>query len=206
MPSYGLHAGPTTLFGGLPLTTIMRALSQRDIGLAVWLLLGLLVAAIIALALFSYIGAFLFAIFLYYATRPLYRRLNGYIDRPNLTVTFTLLIVILPMLLVVGYAVVIALQELDQFLATHSLGQYRAYLQPYLSLVREGKLQRLGNTLVSNPGNAPGSGHPPSASAIVRTGEDGPRIRFCGAFAVVFDERVCLLSPSRRPEALRLVL
>lgn len=129
----------------------MEAFSDRDAGLAIWLLLGLLIAAVIALAIFEYLGALLFAVFLYYATRPLYRRLNEYIDHPDLTVTLTLLAVVLPLLLVVSYAVVMAFQELEQFLAMHDLGQYRTYLQPYLSLVREGRLRQLWDTLVTNP-------------------------------------------------------
>jgi len=88
---------------------------------------------------------------LYYATRPLYRRLDAYIDHPNLTVTLTILAVVVPMLLVVSYALLQALAELDRFLAMHSLTGYRTYLQPYLGLVREGRLQRLGELLVRNP-------------------------------------------------------
>ena len=49
----------------------MEFFDDRDIGLIAWLLFGLLIAAVIGLAIFRYLGAFLFAVFLYYATRPL---------------------------------------------------------------------------------------------------------------------------------------
>jgi len=129
----------------------MNERSERGVGRAVWLLLGVLLVALFAGALYTQIGTLLFALFLYYATRPLYRRLDEYIDHPNLTVTLTILAVVVPMLAVMGYALLQALNELDQFLAMHSLTGYRTYLQPYLGLIREGRVQRLGELLVKNP-------------------------------------------------------
>lgn len=130
----------------------MDLLDGRDVGLTVWLLFGLVLAGVIALALFRYLGTFLFAVFLYYATRPLYRRLDEHLDHPNVAVAITLVAVALPIALVVAYAGFLALQELDQFLATHSLGHYRSYFQPYLSLAREGQLRRLWDALRTDSG------------------------------------------------------
>jgi len=129
----------------------MNALSERGRGRAIWLLLGVLIAVLIAWGLYTQIGTLLFALFLYYATRPLYRRLDSQLAHPNLTVTLTVLAVVLPMLLVVGYAVIQALNELDRFLAIHSLTGYRTYLQPYLGLAREGRLRQLAELLVRSP-------------------------------------------------------
>ncbi|WP_436926676.1 AI-2E family transporter [Halosimplex amylolyticum] len=133
----------------------MKNFDSINLGQAVWILLGIAIGVVIVIGLTTYIGAFLFAIFLYFATRPLYHRLNAALDHPNLTVTLTVLAVVLPLLLVVGYAVIVALQELDQFLATHSLDGIRAYLQPYLGLARERQFQRLWDILVTNPGQPP---------------------------------------------------
>ncbi|WP_232687353.1 AI-2E family transporter [Halobacterium zhouii] len=118
----------------------------------VWLLFGIAVAFVVGTALYTFLGSLLFAVFLYYATRPLYRRLDEYIDHPDVTVTLTLLAVVLPLLAVVVYASFVALQELNQFLATHSIQGYRSFFQPYLALVREGHFQQLWDSLVTNPG------------------------------------------------------
>ena len=130
----------------------MTVLSERGRGRLVWLVVGLVIAALVGLALFRNLGTFVFALFLYYATRPLYARLNSALDHPNLAVALTLMAVVAPILLVVGYGFVQALIEVDQFLATHSLGEYRRYLQPYLSLVRSGQLRELWSTVVTDPG------------------------------------------------------
>ncbi|MDS0475465.1 AI-2E family transporter [Natrinema sp. 1APR25-10V2] len=123
----------------------------------VWIALGLVIAALIALALYRYFGALLFAIFVYYATRPLYRWLDGYIDHPNVTATATILFVIVPMLAVVAYATVVALRELDQFLAASDLGAYRSLFQPYLRLAREGNIDRLRDAIAGGSGGSLGS-------------------------------------------------
>ncbi len=122
-----------------------------------WFVLGVVLAALIGLALYRYFGALLFAIFVYYATRPLYRWLDSYIDHPNVTATATILFVIVPMLAVVAYATVVALRELDQFLAASDLGAYRSLFQPYLRLAREGNLDRLWDAIASGSGGSVGS-------------------------------------------------
>jgi len=125
--------------------------SERGRGRLVWLVVGVVIAALVGLALFRTLGTFVFALFLYYATRPLYARLNSALDHPNLAVTLTLVAIVAPILLVVGYGFLQALIEVDQFLATHSLEGYRRYLQPYLSLVRSGQLRQLWSTVVDDP-------------------------------------------------------
>ncbi|QLG48773.1 AI-2E family transporter [Natrinema halophilum] len=123
----------------------------------VWVVLGLVIAALIGLALFRYIGALLFAIFVYYATRPFYRWLDQYVDHPNVTATVTILFVILPMVAVIAYAGIVALRELDQFLAASDLGAYRSLFQPYLRLARDGNVGRLIETLRSASGGSVGN-------------------------------------------------
>lgn len=127
-----------------------------------WVVLGLVIAALIGLALFRYIGPLLFAIFLYYAIRPLYRRLDRVIDHPNVTATVTILFVVVPMLAVVAYAAVVSLRELDQFLAASNLGAYRSLFQPYLGYVRDGNVGRLVTAV--------GSGSASSVTSVLRQG------------------------------------
>ena len=130
----------------------MNGFSDLDSWPVVWLLFGLVVAAAVWSALYTFLGSFLFAVFLYYATRPLQRWLDEFIDHPDVSVTLTLLAVVIPVLAILVYASFVALQELNQFLSTHSLEGVRSYFQPYLGLVREGRFQQLWDAVVTNPG------------------------------------------------------
>ncbi|WP_222914480.1 AI-2E family transporter [Natrinema sp. SYSU A 869] len=118
-----------------------------------WVGFGLGIAILIGIALFRYVGTVLFAIFVYYATRPLYRQLDRVIDHPNVTTTVTILFVVVPMAAVIVYAGVVALRELDQFLASSELEAYRSLFQPYLRLVREGNVDRLRDALTAGSGS-----------------------------------------------------
>lgn len=130
----------------------MGRFGGRDGWTLFWVLFGVAITVVVAVALSRFFGTLLFAVFLYYATRPLYRRLNEHVDHPDVAVTLTILAVVVPILVVLGYAAFLAFHELDQFLATRSLEGYRSYFQPYLGLAREGRLQQLWNATVSSPG------------------------------------------------------
>ncbi|NUB91857.1 AI-2E family transporter [Haloterrigena sp. SYSU A121-1] len=132
----------------------MSALRGWDGRRAVWVALGLVIALAIGFALYAYVGTLLFAIFLYYATRPFYRALDRRLEHPNVTATVTITAVVLPLVAVAGYAGVLALRELDQFLAASGLGTYRSLLQPYLSIVRERNVDRLRRLLAADGGRS----------------------------------------------------
>lgn len=132
----------------------MCAFREWDGRRVVWAGLGLVIAAAIGLALFTYLGTLLFAIFLYYATRPLYRRLNRHIGHPNITASVTILLVIIPMVVVVYYTVLVALQELDQFLVASDLEAYRSALDSYLALARQGNVNQLREAITSERGSS----------------------------------------------------
>ncbi|WP_435551650.1 AI-2E family transporter [Natrinema sp. CGMCC1.2065] len=86
--------------------------------------------------------------------RPLYRQIDRVIDHPNVTATATILFVILPMLAVVGYAIVVGLRELDQFLSTSDLEVVRSTLQPYLRVARRGNIDQLREAITSGSGGS----------------------------------------------------
>ncbi|GAB3664088.1 AI-2E family transporter [Halopiger thermotolerans] len=132
----------------------MCALRQWDGQRAVWAGLGLVIAAAIGYALYAYIGTLLFAIFLYYATRPLYRHLNRHIEHPNVTATITILLIVLPMAAIIVYTGVVALRQLDQFLLANDLEAYRAALDPYLSVVRQGDVSQLRDLIGTGSGRS----------------------------------------------------
>lgn len=96
-----------------------------------WILVGVLVTAVVAFVLYSFIGAIVIGIFLYYATRPIYRRVDQRTTYPDLSAMVTLLTIGLPILLILGYTVFVGVRELDQVLAAVDLGQLRAVAEPY---------------------------------------------------------------------------
>lgn len=100
-----------------------------------WGLLGVLIAAFVAFVVYSFVGALVVGLFLYYAIRPVYRWLDDWIDHPSVNATITMLVVGLPILLVIGYAVFLAVRELNLLLQTMNFGQLRSQLGPLLDVV-----------------------------------------------------------------------
>lgn len=99
-----------------------------------WGLLGIALVAITAFALYAYIGVLVFAVFMYYAIRPIYQWLDDRLSRSNYAVTVTLAIVVVPLLLVLGYTAVIAYQELTSFFQSFDLDQYQTVLNQFLDV------------------------------------------------------------------------
>jgi len=61
-----------------------------------WVLLGLFVAGVFAFVFCSYVGTFVFAVVIYYATRPVYRRVTEYVRPPSLAAGVSLFLLALP--------------------------------------------------------------------------------------------------------------
>lgn len=96
-----------------------------------WGVLGIILGIILVLILYEFIGTLAFAIFVYYATRPIYQRLNDRLTHPDSAATLTILIVVGPMLLVLAYTALIGLHELTHLFRTVNITQYD-FLDPYI--------------------------------------------------------------------------
>lgn len=79
--------------------------------LAWWILGGVLAAAVV-FVLYSFVGTFVFGLFLYYATRPIYRRIRTRIRPPSLAAAVALFVLALPALALVAYTGGVAISEL----------------------------------------------------------------------------------------------
>ena len=123
-----------------------------------WGLLGLLLFGLVGYVLLAFIGTLTFALFVYYATRPIYRRLDSHITHPDLVTAGTLLAFTLPMLTILSYAVSVGIQELNQFLGATNLVQYQQIVQPYVDLAQLSSPRRLAEVLLSDQGGALSSG------------------------------------------------
>jgi predicted PurR-regulated permease PerM len=77
-----------------------------------WWAVGAVLAAALAFVFYSFVGTFVFGIFIYYSTRPIYRRLNRRIRPPSLAAAIALFALALPALALVAYASAIVVNEL----------------------------------------------------------------------------------------------
>ncbi|AGN02423.1 hypothetical protein L593_12420 [Salinarchaeum sp. Harcht-Bsk1] len=131
----------------------MDAFATNDGDRLLWIAVGVVVAFLIVLALFRFIGTFVAAVFLYYATRPIHRRIDERVARPNLAVALALFVVLVPMALVVGYALFLIAEELAGLVSGGAFSSLEPYLQPYLRLARRGEFRALGEAISQSGGS-----------------------------------------------------
>ncbi|WP_254271054.1 AI-2E family transporter [Haloarcula marina] len=104
-------------------------------GRAAWWVVAAGVAAVVSWVLFEYVGTVVLGLFLYYVTRPAYRRLNKFRWlRPSIAATTALLLLAVPIVLLVAYTFAIAGQELGRLQRTVDLGPVADRIDPYLDI------------------------------------------------------------------------
>ena len=101
-----------------------------------WWAIAAALAGALGWIVYSFIGTFVFGIFIYYATRPIYRRLKRFVKPASLAVAVSLLLIVLPAVLLLAYTIAIGLQELNRFLTNRGLDveEFEAYLDPYVDI------------------------------------------------------------------------
>jgi predicted PurR-regulated permease PerM len=82
-----------------------------------WWTLGIALAAALVYVVHAFVGTFVFGVFIYYATRPIYRRLRRVIRQPSIAAAVSLFALTLPALVLVAYAMAIALRELQKYVS-----------------------------------------------------------------------------------------
>lgn len=85
-----------------------------DRGRVAWGAFGLALAAALVFVLHSFVGTFVFALFIYYATRPIYRRLKRRIRPASLAAATALVVLVLPALGLATYAVLVVVGQINQ--------------------------------------------------------------------------------------------
>jgi predicted PurR-regulated permease PerM len=88
------------------------SLTDVDRSRAAWWGLGSLLFGTLAFVVYSFVGTLVFGVFIYYATRPVYRRIRRRIASPNLAAGVSIFALVLPALALVGYALLVVSQEL----------------------------------------------------------------------------------------------
>jgi predicted PurR-regulated permease PerM len=116
-----------------------------------WTALALVVAAMLAFVLYSFLGTFVLGLFLYYVSRPVYVRLRRRVQRPNLAAAAALFLLVLPVLLLFWYVAAVAVERLGS-LGQVDLSGIEALLAPYFEFAGPaGDLGALLDSIVSDP-------------------------------------------------------
>jgi len=142
----------------------MGLFDDVDRGRATWWVAAAVLAAVLAYIVYTFAGTFVFGFFVYYATRPVYRRLKSHVGPPTVAAIVSLVILALPAILLIAYTTAVGLQELNTILETRGadLGQFEELLAPYLdvsqavedpqALLEEPSVQSALSTIADNAG------------------------------------------------------
>jgi len=130
----------------------MEGLQERDADLVAWSLLGFVLTLAVLAVVWQGIGAIVFGLFLYYALRPLDRRLRLVIGSKQLSAALTLVLFGIPLILVVGYASVVAYQAISDVVGDTGISGLANALRPYVNVSGLTGPSRLFELFQSNAG------------------------------------------------------
>jgi predicted PurR-regulated permease PerM len=97
--------------------------------------LALALGGILAYVMYSYLGAFVLGLFVYYITRPVHRRLSDRVPTSSLAAVVSLLTIALPIILLIAYTVAVGVSQLSSLIGPEQVSQV---LGPLLSGVGTG--------------------------------------------------------------------
>jgi predicted PurR-regulated permease PerM len=135
--------------GRIDIGAILNDLEIDRARLSLW---TITVGIVIALWFFfwGYVATLILGLFVYYVTRPVFRRIHTRIHNRTLAVTASLVSIALPVLVLVGWTGIIAFQVLADFLAPETQAQVEAVVGPYLGLL-DVNGQNVVQSLVTDP-------------------------------------------------------
>ena len=132
---------------GADIESLLRDVDRARV--ALWVIT---VGIILALLMFfwQFVATMILGLFVYYVTRPVFRRIQTRIHNRTLAVAVSLVSVALPVLLLVGWTGVIAVQVLADVVAPEMEAQVESLLGPYLELADLNGQAAVGS-LLSDP-------------------------------------------------------
>jgi len=114
-----------------------------DTGRLGWLIGGGILALVLLFVIHSFVGTFVFGLFIYYASRPVYDWIRRRTDLPSgIVATISLFALALPALCLFLYTLAVGLQEANQLATRNDLSEFQQTLGPYIN----------ASTGVKNPG------------------------------------------------------
>ncbi len=94
-----------------------------------WWLLAIALTAALVFVAYAFVGTLVLGLFVYYGSRPIYRRVAEYVESKTLAAAGTLFLLSLPALALVGYTVAVGVRELSAFSGA-AVGTYYSHLIP----------------------------------------------------------------------------
>ena len=87
----------------------------------VWVLVGIALLGAVAYVVRAFIGTLVFGLFLSYATRPVYDRIEGRVGEPSIAAGISIFALALPALTLVSYALLIVFRQFNDLTETTAL-------------------------------------------------------------------------------------
>lgn len=81
-----------------------------------------------------FVGTVVMGLFVYYVTRPVFRRINTRLRSRTMAVAVTLLTAVLPLLFIIGWASAILVRSITDLLESDVFGEFETLVQPYLDI------------------------------------------------------------------------
>lgn len=113
-----------------------------------WWVFGAVLAAVLGYVLYDFLGTIVFGLFIYYATRPVYHRIQDRIGSRSVSAAVALVTLAVPFVLLLAYTTAVAVAELSALLVSLDAGQYESLLGPYMDV---SELVTDPQDLLSNP-------------------------------------------------------
>ena len=123
------------------MNSVREALVPRTKARVGYWLLALLALVVFVGAVYLFVGTLVTGLFLYYAVRPIDRRIESFVDSDGLAAILTLVLVVLPLLALVGYVAFIAVQNINN-VVTQEIWNF---VQPYVDVGQIQSLSELAN-------------------------------------------------------------
>ncbi|SNZ05500.1 Predicted PurR-regulated permease PerM [Natronoarchaeum philippinense] len=99
-----------------------------------WWALGAFLFVVLTRIVVAFVGTFVFALFVYYSTRPIYQRIEHRIGSPSVAAATALVVLALPAILLATYTLVVGVEELSQAINGSDLSGQLAVIEPYLDV------------------------------------------------------------------------
>ena len=96
----------------------------------VWVLVGIALLAAVVYVVRAFVGTLVFGLFLYYATRPVYDRIEGRVGEPSVAAGISIFALALPALALVSYALLIVFRQLNDLTQSTALNPEDFGLDP----------------------------------------------------------------------------
>ncbi|WP_235853684.1 AI-2E family transporter [Halosimplex salinum] len=99
-----------------------------------WASLGAVLGLALLWVFHSFVGTFVFALFIYYSTRRVHGHIRDRVGQRSVSAALALFALALPAVLLLLYATAIGIQELQEFAGTTDLNEYIEIAGPYLNV------------------------------------------------------------------------